>query len=159
MKQMGMARWLVAIGVLAGLTAAVFFYWFFPQIVLEFGKTYPEFQRLVFPCLAIFYTASLPFFFGLLQYFLICSRIFRDRSFCRQNARALSLISYCALADTLLCLCLTVLLAINNALNAGVLILSAGVTAAGIFAAVLSLAISHLVRKASEMQEENDLTI
>lgn len=111
-------------------------------------------------CIFIWITA-VPCFVCLVKFWGICSRIGENRSFCRENAEALRQMSHCTLADSVLYALFLGAFCILGWYSLGigylfgiVLILFICITLT-----VLCAALSHLVYNASQIQEDQDLTI
>ena len=80
-------------------------------------------------------------------------------SFCRKNADRLRACSLLALLDTVLYLLAAVVLAYFHLLHISLIIGGVVLCAIGSAVSVCCAALSHLTRKAADMQSENDLTI
>ena len=89
----------------------------------------------------------------------ICERISSDQSFCEGNAKALKHISILALVECILYLMAAFVLVLCNLLHPGILLIILFIQFAGIAIAVVAATLSHLVKKASDIKAENDLTI
>jgi hypothetical protein len=159
MKQAALSRWLKAITIIIGLMGLAFYAGVFPAIVNDFGMVFPEFKRLVLPSLIGIWASGVPCYVSLALFWGICTRIGRDRSFCAENARGLQWIGKLAIFDAVLCLAVTVLLVANGAINPGIYIIAFTIMFAGAAVALAALALSHLVLKAAQLKDENDLTI
>ena len=83
----------------------------------------------------------------------------RDNSFCHENARRLSICGNLALADTVLYLAAGCVLGFMHLLHITLLIAGIVICSIGVAVAVCCAALSHLTRKAADMQSENDLTV
>ena len=119
----------------------------------------PELAYLAWPCLALFWLGLIVVAIALGYGWKIFGEIGRDNSFCRENARRLRAISLLALADTSLCVLSILLLLLLNALHPGVLLLMLLIAVIGAGVTAAAAALSHLTLKASQFQDENDLTI
>lgn len=160
MKQREISRYLKV--VTAGVTVLflIFVVWFMPSVlkktVLEaWGKT-----AFWASCCFLWVTA-VPCLLSLYRFWGICVKIGEDQSFSRQNAEALKRISHYMLADSifyalfLACTCIfSWYTYIGELLFGTILVLFICVALT-----VLSAALSHLVYKASQLQEDQDLTI
>ncbi len=159
MNQKSLSRWLKVITVILGLMGIAFYAGVFPQLVNDLGNEFPEFKHLVLPSLIGIWVSGVPCYICLVLFWRICTRIGQDRSFCPENAKALQAIGLLAIFDSLLCLAVTVLLMLNNAINGGTFLISFTVMLVGAAVAVAAMALSHLVMKAALLKDENDLTI
>lgn len=160
MKQREISRYLKAVTVGVTVLFLVFVVWFMPSILKK--TVLEEWGDTVFwgGCGFIWITA-VPCLLSLYRFWGICIRIGEDESFSINNAEALKQISHYMLADSIL---YGVFLAgtcifswytyIGELLFGSILVLCICVTLT-----VLSAALSHLVYKASKLQEDQDLTI
>ena len=130
-----------------------------PDMVHSAAKSFPELAYLATPCIVLASLTALPVLLALYEFWNICTRIAQDRSFCRENARGMTVIGACALADTVYCFGITVFLCVKGASNPGVLLVMMGVMVVGLAIAVAAFLLSHLVEKASAMEEEIQLTV
>lgn len=141
---------LVGVAVYAGMV---------PDLIRDAARRFPEFAHLATPMIVLISLTALPVALALYELWNICTRIARDRSFCRENARGMAVIGVCALTDTVYCFGIAVFLSLKGASNPGVLVMMLGVIVVGLLIAVAAFLISHLVEKASAMEEELELTV
>ena len=107
----------------------------------------------------VIWISSIPCFSVLVLGWLIATNIGKDKSFSKANARHLKWVSYLALMDAVyyfLVNCIFLLLDLSHPFVMGIAVIIVFVGAA---ISVVAAALSHLVEKASDIQEENDLTI
>ena len=90
---------------------------------------------------------------------LICGEFAKDNSFCKENVQRLKDISKLALLECILYLVAMIILLVLNLLHPSVLLMTLFIIFVGISIAVVAATLSHLVEKARELKEENDLTI
>ena len=103
--------------------------------------------------------ALLPCYGVLYQGWSIAERIGQDRSFCPENAASLYAVSRLAALDTLFVFVVqTVFLAIGLS-RASIALIALVVVFVGIAFTVAAMSLAHLVKKASELQEESDATV
>ncbi|HIS03288.1 MAG TPA: DUF2975 domain-containing protein [Candidatus Pullichristensenella avicola] len=141
---------------LIGLLAA---FVFLPMLASALLEEFPAYQKWYWPCLIYGWAVLVPGFAGLWEFWKICVEIGRDNSFSQKNAR--SLFRICTLAVTMAAL-LAVGVAALCLLGMGLpmlLIAMLGFAAACALVALLSNALSLLVRRAAAIQTENDLTV
>lgn len=160
MSQKEMARYLKMITVGIGILFLLFVLWFLPS---SLRQILPEMMGRAFyigSCIFILVTA-VPCLICLCMFWGVCVRIGQDRSFSRENAQALKRMSQWMMVDTILyagllaaCFLLGWYQRMGSMIFAVVLILFLCI-ALSVVCAVLS----HLVYKASRIQEEQDLTI
>lgn len=100
---------------------------------------------------------------------LVCSwkitdEIGKDNSFCRKNANLLKLISIFSASDSAFFFTGNIILLLLNMNHPGIvllvfILLALVVVFAGIAITVTAASLSHLVYKAAQIREENELTI
>ncbi len=156
MGRMGLVRTLKGVIIFLAVMAAVCYLVIFPQRVQEAGGMY-DMEWIVTPGIAAVSLSAIPVAIALALFWRICTEIGRDNSFCRRNARWLSGIGFCALLDTGYCAVGTV--TIELLVGSPIWILGMGVCMVGLAIALAAFLLSHLVLKAAELKDENDLTI
>lgn len=159
MKQKELSRWLRVVVVIGWIACLLLSVVVVPKLATDAALDLPEFAYLAMPCLAIFWLGMIPVILALWYAWKIFGEIGRDNSFCRENARRLRVISWLALADTVLCVLSMVVLIVLNALHPAVFLLMLLIAVIGAGLAVAAAALSHLTLKAALLQEENDLTV
>ncbi|MBO6060866.1 MAG: DUF2975 domain-containing protein [Clostridia bacterium] len=134
-------------------------------IVPELGESLAnagdgEFSHLYTPWLAVILLTAPPVGAALVLSWIVATNIGKDRSFCRQNARFLALISLLAGIDTVyFLLASAVLMAVTKVGHPGVVLFILLVCFVGAAICVAAAALSHYAAKAAELQEQSDLTI
>lgn len=103
--------------------------------------------------------SALPLIAVSLQSWRIFSDIGANRSFSEKNASRLKLISLLSLCEGALFLAALFALAIMGALYAGAMATLLVVDVVCFSLAVVAATLSHLTRKAAQIQDENDLTV
>ena len=156
MGRVGLVRTLKGVIIFLAVMAAVCYLVIFPQRVQEAGGMY-DMEWIVTPGIAAVSLSAIPVSIALSLFWRICTEIGRDNSFCRRNARWLSGIGFCALLDTGYCAVGTV--TIELLVGSPIWILGMGVCMVGLAIALAAFLLSHLVLKAAELKDENDLTI
>ena len=159
MKRERLATWLKCIVVAAGLMLLALLGFFLPLIGWEMAQALPQLAWLYWPCLLWSWALGLVIYFALGLFWRICTRIGRDNSFCRKNAKALYRISQLALLDTLLGFLLLVFLGVVAPLHPMEVFGFALLILVGLAVAVAAALLSRLVEKAAKLKEENDLTV
>lgn len=158
MKQKTLANLLIAVVALITLIGS-FLIFFWVPVVGEQARIFPETQPYVTPALIYIWATALPFYAGLWQGLRVCLRIRSDRSFCLENARSLTLISWLALSECIIYLLFGGWLCWMHFVNFGVLFFLVCIESLGIILTVGAAVLSHLVRKAAELQTESDFTV
>ena len=157
MGRVGLVRTLKGVVAFLAVMAAVYYAAIFPSRIREIGLEEPELAWLVTPGIIAISLSAVPIAIALVLFWKICTEIGRDNSFCHQNARWLSGIGVCALIDTGYCAIGTVTLEIIA--GSPIWLLGTAVCMVGLAIALAAFLLSHLVLKAADMKDENDLTI
>ena len=159
MRQKELSIWLRAVVVIGWIACALLAWLIAPRLAQDAVDTAPDFARLAWPCLMLFWlglaVVAIALWFG----WKIFAEIGRNNSFCRENARRLRTISWLALGDSLLCILGIAVLLCLQSLHPGVFLLLLLLTVIGVGITVAAAALSHLTLKAALLQDENDLTI
>ena len=156
MKRLGLVRTLKGAILFLAAMAALCYTVIFPQRIQEAGAAYNA-AWMITPGIVCISISAVPIAIALVLFWMICTEVGRDNSFCRKNARYLSGIGFCALVDTGYCAVGTVTL--EALAGSPVWLLGLGVCVVGLAIALAAFLLSHLVLKAAELKSENDLTI
>lgn len=159
MNQKSLSRWLkVIIGGMAVCGTIIYFYLF-----LVWGKdvveTNPEFSGYYLPWLIVLIISSIPCYWVLYFGWKIATEIGKDNSFSMKNALYLKNISILAALDSVYFFGANVLLMVLNVNHPSIFFISLLIVFAGISVTVAAAVLSHLVRKAADIQKENEFTI
>ena len=156
MGRVGLVRTLKGVILFLALMAAFCYVEVFPHSIHDLGWDL-ETAWLVTPGIVAVSVSAIPIAIALALFWMICTEIGRDNSFCRKNAKLLSGIGFCALIDTGYCAVGTVTL--EFLVGSPVWLLGLGVCVVGLAIALAAFLLSHLVLKAADLKSENDLTI
>ena len=160
MTQKTFSNLLKAAILLAALCCAFVYAAYVPAIAEEVRGYAASLSSLYLPALIFVELTALPILIALVLAWMIASEIGRDNSFSMGNARRMQAISYLALGDVVYFLIgIAVFWFGFNAKSGPELILVMLVGSAGIIISVCAAALSHLIRKAAALREENDLTV
>ena len=110
--------------------------------------------EMIYACIS-----GIPCFIAMIFAYKISSNIGANRSFTEENAKLLIKISNLAAIDTLYVFIGTLLLLFLVSADPMVIILSFVVIFAGLAISIAAAALSHLVLKAADLQDQSDLTI
>lgn len=157
MGRVGLVRTLKGVILFLAAMAALCYLVIFPDYIREMGTENASVAWLVTPGIAAVSLSAIPIIIALVLFWMICTEVGRDNSFCRKNARYLSGIGFCALVDTGYYAVGTVTL--EALAGSPVWLLGLGVCVVGLAIALAAFLLSHLVLKAAELKSENDLTI
>lgn len=159
MKQTEMSKYLKLITVGIGILFLALILWFMPMALkqnLQEGTDAVRWGICVFA-----WVTSVPCFLCLVKFWGICGRIGENKSFSRENAEGLRQMSHYMLTDSILYALFLAVFCILGwyAYGIGFLFGIVLVLFVCITLTVVCAVLSHLVYNASQMQEDQDLTI
>lgn len=159
MSQKNLSKWLK--GIIAGMAVcgAIIYLYLIPVWGRDLVEANPEFSNCYIPWLAVLLISAIPCYWGLYFGWKIAAEIGKDNSFSRENASYLKNISMLAALDSVYFFGANLVLMLLGMNHPGIFLLSLFVVFAGIAVTVAAAALSHLVKKAADMKEENELTI
>jgi hypothetical protein len=158
-NQAKLSKWLKYVIIGAGLACTAIYFYLFPVWGNDLAAANPEFSSSYWPWLIFLWVTSLPCYTALAFSWVIAGEIGKDNSFSRKNANLLKLISVLAGADSAFFLLGNLVLLLLNMSHPGIVLLAFLAVFAGIAVTVAAAALSHLVWKAAQIREENELTI
>jgi hypothetical protein len=163
------ARLLKAVVILVAAVAGVVYFAAVPWIARRVLQHVPIYEAAYLPWLIYVLASCIPVYWALAEAWTIFTRIGLDRSFCQENARAMRIVAILAAIEAgymLLGFAGLEIWAAADAHLAMLLSYHPGFYLIFLFLAFLAAmvsaacgALSMLIRKASRLQEENDLTI
>ena len=159
MKQNEFAKWLKFIIITKAIIGLFFCFLIVPGLGSDIASANPEFSYMFMPSLMFIWITAIPFYLALWKSWCICCEISQDNSFSEKNAKALKYISRLALVECILYLFAMVVLLFLNLLHPSILLISLFIIFVGISVGIVSAVLSHLVQKANDIKQENDLTI
>lgn len=159
MSQKSLSKWLK--GIIAGMAVcgAIIYLYLIPVWGRDLVEANPEFSNCYIPWLAVLLISAIPCYWGLYFGWKISAEIGKDNSFSKENASYLKNISMLAALDSVYFFGANLVLMLLGMNHPGIFLLSLFVVFAGIAVTVAAAALSHLVKKAADMKEENELTI
>lgn len=159
MSHKTLSRLLLFAGVIACIGGAAVFFLYAPAMSIECSLMYPELAWLANPLLLYIWIIALMYIFAVFCYMRISLRLGKNKSFCAENAADLRHIALWLILAAGLWF---ILIFLPGAVGVDIgpafllfLLASMATLAVALVAYVLSL----LVRRATTLQEENDLTI
>lgn len=159
MAQKNLSRWLRFIVIGVALCALIVY----AAIIPSYGKSvvdqYPEFSGWYYPWLCFIWGSGLPVIAALFSAWRIFSNIGNDRSFTAENAKLLKWVSWLAAADSAYIFIGDTVLFFLGMNHPGIFLILLMVVFMGAAVTVAAACLSHLVLKASALQEQSDLTI
>lgn len=160
MKQTSLSLWLKFIIAGTGICGFLVYAFVIPmmgQAAAAAGNG--AFDYCYRPWLMFIWATGIPCFTALIFAWRIARNIGADHSFSVANAKLLKWIAVLAAGDAAFFFAGNIVLLFLNMNHPGIVLLSLIVVFAGIAASVACAALSHLVRKAADLQDQSDLTI
>ena len=159
MSQKSIAKMLKIFCIVVAVVGAFFFFLYVPLIVDEMALMFPEAAYLKWPGLIGVWVIALMCYAVLGNFWMICSRIGEDNSFCNENADCMKRMSMISFVVAALLTVAAVFLGVCGFLGIAYFIVYFFVTCVAVGVGVVCLALSALIRRAAQLKEENDLTI
>ena len=159
MKQKEISKWLKGISILIGLMGAVIFFLFIPMLAIEAKTSYPELAHLFWKGLAFMWATAAGCYASLVIFWKVSNEIAKDNSFSKENARYFAWISRITVGIAIWWFIAFLFLGFSHLMNFTLQLLVLVVVLVFIAVSILSAALSHLIWKAYEMKQENELTI
>ena len=159
MEQKTLSNWLKIIVIGVALCGIVVYAMIIPSYGRSLVSLYPEFSNRYVPWLIFLELTALPIIIALVLAWRIAGNIGRDKSFTMENASHLARIAQLAALDTGYFFIGNLVLLFSNMSHPGIVLFSLLVDFVGIAVTVAAAVLSHLVKKAADLQEQSDLTI
>lgn len=159
MGQKSLSKWLKGIIAGMGICGAIIYLYLIPMMGKELVDAAPEFSNCYIPWLVVILISAIPCYGVLYFGWKISSEIGKDNSFSMKNAAYLKNIAVLAVSDSAYFFAANLVLMIMGMNHPGIFLISLLVVFAGIVVTVAAAALSHLVQKAAEIEQENELTI
>ncbi|MCI8485397.1 MAG: DUF2975 domain-containing protein [Lachnospiraceae bacterium] len=159
MTQESLSKWLKGVIIGIAVCGGMIYGYLIPMFGKEIAQANPEFAHCYLPWLVVIWLTAIPCYLVLYFGWKITAEISRDHSFSMENSRYLKYISILALLDSGYFFLANLILLLLNMNHPGIFLASLFVEFAGVTVAVAAAALSHLVQKAAEIQNENELTI
>ncbi|MBQ8135122.1 MAG: DUF2975 domain-containing protein [Clostridia bacterium] len=159
MEQKGLSNWLKFIMIGIGLCGLVIYFLIVPMFGRNLADNNPELAHCYYPWLIFLWVTAVPCYLVLVFGWKISVNIGKDRSFCEDNAKYLKWISMLAAGDSIFFFVMNIIYMFLGMNHPGIVLASLIVTFIGVAVTVAAAALSHLVIKASKLQEDSDLTI
>lgn len=159
MEQKTLSKWLKIIIIGVGICGAVVYIFIFPEYGQSLIYDYPEYSYCYWPWLIFLWITGIPCYGVLILAWKIASNIGINRSFSIQNAKLMKGISLLAAIDSGFFFIGNLVYLFLNMNHPGIVLLALIGVFFGIAVAVAAAALSHLIMKAAQLQEQSDLTI
>lgn len=159
MNQKSLSNWIKGIIIGMGICGLIILAAIGPYIMYGELEQYPEMKLMLWAWMITFWVLGIPCYTVLVLGWKIATNIGKDNSFCEENARLLKSVSLMAVIDCGILFVMNIVFLFMNITHPSIIIASLFVIFIGIAIAVASATLSHLVLKASILQEQSDLTI
>ncbi|MBF4695761.1 DUF2975 domain-containing protein [Fusibacter ferrireducens] len=159
MNQLALSKWLNLIIIIVGLCGLLVYAWIIPSLGQGMVANYPEFAFSYWPWLILILITAVPCYIVLAFGWKISKNIRLDRSFSSENAKLLRWVAVLAAADTGFFFVMNIVFLFLNMNHPGFVLISLIILIIGIAISAVSATLSHLVKKAADLQEQSDLTI
>lgn len=159
MDQKRIANGLKVFCVFVAVVGALFFFLYIPLRIGELAILFPEAAHLKWPGILGVWIIAVLCYIALWNFWKICTRIGEDNSFCNENAEAMKQMALMAFLIVCLIIAAVVFLGILGHLGMAYFMIGFFVACVAAGVSVVCYALSLLIRKATEIKEENDLTI
>ncbi|MCC8131543.1 MAG: DUF2975 domain-containing protein [Oscillospiraceae bacterium] len=154
-----LVRWLRAVIIGVAVCGAVAYGVVCPVCGMKIIEDHPDVSGWFWPWLGFILITAIPCYVVLFYCWKIVGNIASGRAFSYNNARYFSVMSYLALGDVAFFFVGNVVLLLVNMNHPSVIVASLLIVFVGIAVAVVFATLSHLVKKAADLQQENDLTV
>lgn len=159
MEQRKMVKWLKFLVIFVAICGLILCAVVIPVVGRELSGMSPELGRYFKPWVTFVWVLAIPCFAALVHAWMIFSNIEKDKAFSMENAKHMEKISYLAGADTIALISGNIVLLILNINHPSVFLVFLMIGIIGIGISVAAAVLSHLIQKAANLQDENDLTI
>ncbi len=159
MSQKELSSWLKALVILSAIMGVVLCFWLAPIYGQKLAQIDPKLDYMYWPCLVFVWLGCVPVYAALYQAWKIFENIGRDQSFCEENVNRLKLVSKFSIVEIVLYFGASIFLLLIDLVHIQIFVVIFAILFASMFVAMSSATLSHLVKKAVVLQEENDLTI
>lgn len=159
MSQKSLSNWIK--GIIAGMAVCggIIYFYLIPIFGKELAEANPEFAYCYVPWLVVLFISAIPCYVVLYFGWRIAGEIGKDNSFSKKNALYLKNISILAILDSVYFFGANLVLLLLRMNHPSIFLASLLVDFAGVAVTVTAAALSHLVQKAADIKEENELTI
>ena len=159
MKQTSLSKWLKIILIGCGICGLLIYALVMPSIGQTLASENPEMSSYFWPWLIFIWVTGIPCYIALFFAWKIAANIGGDKSFSLSNAKLLKWISSLAAGDAAFFFLGNIVFLLLNMNHPSIVLLSLIIEFAGVAISVAAAALSHLVMKAADLQEQSDLTI
>ncbi|WP_342598334.1 DUF2975 domain-containing protein [Psychrobacillus sp. FSL H8-0483] len=159
MKQKEFANWLKIIIVVCWLFGLLFCFYVGPETRKNILLDSDSLKESYKPLIAFIWITGIPYFFALCIGWSICSDINVGNDFTLKNAISLKRISVLAMTEAVLYFIALLYVFISGKYNTNLLMILFLILFFAIVISVFTSLLSYLMRKASDIKQDNELTI
>lgn len=158
-KQNELSLWLKLIIILCGCFGLLFCIYIGPETGRAVLLSSKSLKGLYKPFVLFIWITGVPFFSALFLGWKICSEIPSDKSFTVKNANRLKRISILSMTEGILYIGALLYIFVAGSYHTSVLVILLLILFFSVVISIFTSLLSHLIRKASEIKDDNDLTI
>lgn len=159
MKQSEISKWLKGITIAVAIMGVIFFVILVPKLADMILQKYQELAFLYIPGLIYSGLIALLCYILLFQFWKVSCEIGKDNSFSLENARAFKIMSRISIALACVWFIALVVMSVFGWIRTGALLVFIFAVLCNVILSIITAALSHLIWKAYEMKQENELTI
>ncbi|WP_285399739.1 DUF2975 domain-containing protein [Lysinibacillus sp. fls2-241-R2A-57] len=159
MKQKELAKWLKIIIVFCWLFGLLFCIFVGPETGKNILLDFDSLKELYKPFVAFIWITGIPYFFALCIGWSICSDINVGNDFTLKNANRLKFITVLAMTEGVLYVIALLYVFISGNYNTNLLMILLLILFFAVVISVFTSLLSYLMGKASELKEDNELTV
>ena len=159
MKQKSLSNWLKAIIIGMGIVGLVFYGLVVPALGNDLVSHYPEYNDAYYLWVVFLWLTAIPCYIVLYLAWKISANIGKDNSFSKENAVCMKYISMLAAGDSIFFFIGNIVYLVIGFNHPSIVLAALVIVFIGVSIAVAAAVLSHLILKAAQLKEENDLTI
>ena len=159
MNQQKLSSWLKVIIIIIGLCGLIVYFGILPDCGSWMQDSYPEFASWHWPWMIFLWITAIPCYAILVLAWKVAVNIGENRSFSSENAALLQGIAWLVAGDILFFFLGNVVFFFMSMNHPGIFLISLLICFVGFSVTVAAACLSHLVRKAADLQEQSDLTV
>ncbi|MEK7018865.1 DUF2975 domain-containing protein [Bacillus sp. FSL R9-9410] len=159
MKQNELSLWLKLIIILCGCFGLLFCIYIGPETGRVVLLVSENLKGLYKPFVLFIWITGIPFFSALFLGWKICSDIASHKAFTVKNANRLKRISILSMTEGILYIGALLYIFVAGSYHTSILVILLLILFFSVVISIFTSLLSHLIRKASEIKDDNDLTI
>lgn len=159
MRQRELSIWLKLIIIFCSCIGVLFCMYIGPKMGKAVLLESEQLKELYNPFVSFIWITGVPYFIALFLGWKICLDIAVDEAFTSQNAKRLKAISILSMMEGILYIGALLYIFIVGDYHTSILVILLLILFFSVVISIFTSLLSHLVRKASDIKEDNDLTI